>query len=66
MVQVVPVHAAKLMPHGGDVDDPGSKSRRGRFPQQGEQTLGEQEVAEVVGLPCHFEPVLCHIPAGVG
>ena len=62
MVQVVPVHAAELMPHGGDIDYPGPKPRRGRLLQQGEQTLCEQEVPEVVGLPGHLEPVLCHIP----
>ena len=62
MVQVIPVHFAELVPHGGDIDYPRPKPRRCRFPQQGEQTLGQQEVPKVVRLPGHLKPVLCHSP----
>ena len=65
MVQVIPVHLAKLVPHGRDIDYPRPKPRRCRLPQQGEQTLGQEEVPEVVSLPGHLKPILCHIPVDV-
>ena len=62
MVQVIPVHFAELVPHGRDVDYPRPEPGRCRFPQQGEQTLGQQEVPKVVGLPGHLKSVLRHSP----
>ena len=62
MVQVIPVHLAELVPHGRYIDYPRPKPRRCRFPQQGQQTLGQQEVPKVVSLPRHLKPVLCHGP----